>query len=149
MLSFRGWVTAWFLKSLLTACSIPGSVFPPQSPLGATFQLLLQHEPTTHICSKGCLYVLTFPIHLKNQYPKIPQKLCTASVSSIFFFQGRTDPSRRFCLLLCQSTHVHLRSSDKGPSNQQLWGMLPLTAGVQTCTKSFSFTPLTACPSAG
>ena len=64
------------------------SAFPPQSPPGATFQLL-QHEPTTHICSKGCLCVLTAPMHAdipQLLYPKssvrplFPPALLTARV---------------------------------------------------------------------
>lgn len=74
MLSFRRWVTAWVLKALLTACSIPGSLHSHLEvhwvPLSNSFH---STNPPPTFAIKGCLYVLTVPMctHIRQlAYPK-------------------------------------------------------------------------------
>lgn len=70
MLSFRRWVTAWFLKALLTACSIPGS---PHSHLEVHWVLLsnscsMNPPPTFAV---GGVYMCSQHAHVPQQvYPK-------------------------------------------------------------------------------
>jgi len=97
MLSFRRWVTAWFLKALLTACSIPGSLCSHLKVHQVSLSSSYSMDPSPMFAVRGCLYVLTAPMHAH-----IPQLVYSKSSAWSLF------------LLFSLTAHV-LLSGQNGP----------------------------------